>query len=92
MLDVLLDDVIVEFRRRDVEAPVRDEPPAIDRILAGLAQRDELDVALEVGEVELPGPAARLRGPSSRASQQLLAQRLRARGVPARGRSRRRAR
>ena len=51
-LHVLLDEVLVVLGDRDVEAAVRDDPAAVDRVLAGLVERDELVVLLVVGEVE----------------------------------------
>ena len=50
--DVLLDEVLVVLGHGDVEPAVRDDAAAVDRVLAGLGERDELVVLLVVGEVE----------------------------------------
>jgi len=50
MLDMLLDDVVLVLRRREVEAGARDEATALDRVEVGIAERDEDVVLLEVGK------------------------------------------
>src|SRR4051812_44515630 len=44
----------------DVEPAVRHEPAAVDRVLAGMVERDQLVVLLVVGEVEAGGDLHRL--------------------------------
>ena len=50
--DVLLDEVVLVLRHRDVEAGARDDAALVERVLVGVAQRHELVVLLEVGEGE----------------------------------------
>ena len=44
--DVLLDEVLVVLRDRDVETTVRDDPSLVDRVLVRLGERNELVVLL----------------------------------------------
>ena len=76
--DVLLDEVVVVLGDGDVEPAVRDDPAAVDRVLAGLVERDELVVLLVVGEVEAGGEADGLERDLARPLE-LLDERLRAR-------------
>ena len=57
VLDVLLDHVVVELLRREVAAPRRDDPAALDRVLALLPQRHQLVVELELRERKRGGQA-----------------------------------
>ncbi len=57
---LLFDDVILEGARLDVEPLVRDDPPLAERVLSVVPERDELVVALELGEREAGGPLQRV--------------------------------
>ena len=57
-----LGEVLLVLRDVDVEARARDDPAALDRVLARLAKRHEGVVLLEVGEVEAGHPARELDG------------------------------
>ena len=65
-LDVLLDEVLVVLGGADVEPAVGDDPAALDRIDAGLGERDELALDRTSGELE-PGRPAHGREEASRA-------------------------
>ena len=59
-LDVLLDEVLVVLPRARCRGRRRDDSPALDRVLAGLGQRDEVAVDLALRELEAGRPAHRL--------------------------------
>ena len=59
---MLLGEVLVVVLDGDVEPAVRDDPPAVDRVLAGMVERDQLVVLRVVGEVEARGDADGLEG------------------------------
>src|SRR5579862_8160078 len=59
-LDVLLDEMLVVLRGDDVEPAVGDDAAALDRVLAGLRERDELAFDRAFRELESRDPANRL--------------------------------
>ena len=62
MLDVLLDEVVLVLGDGDVEAAARDEPSLAERVLVGVAKRDELVVGGEIRKRETAGDRQELGG------------------------------
>ena len=85
---MLLDEVLVVLGGRDVEAAVGDDPAALDRVAAGLGERDELALDRALGEVEPGRPAHGLERGLARPLERLDERPQLAR-ASARGRSRR---
>jgi iron complex transport system ATP-binding protein len=67
--DLLLDDVPVVVVDVEVEPARGDDAPLVHRVLARVAQRDELVVAGEVREVEVAHPGEQLFGLGERRAQ-----------------------
>ena len=90
-LHVLLFEVLVVLGRRDVEPAVRDDAAALDRVLVGMRERDQLAFDRALRELEAGGPTHRLERRLARPLER-FDDAPAARAASARGRSRRRAR
>ena len=75
VLDLHFLEMLVVVGDRDVEPAVRDDAALVEGIFRGVPQRDEVVVALAVGEVEAGGPAHRFERRLARPFQ-LLGERL----------------